>query len=239
MQDDLPYPDLYRVYEYSGAILKPMQGIDINLTLSPCAYSQNTLIEVWSEDGEPIDWAPSGKDQEQIIAHVEAISRDYAFPITYRAAVDHVVMSRVLESAETSDDACLVDFTNSTTIMVGGIRGLGFRKLCPKQLERNMNDADSPGGCLQMQAYIEGELHDMHHQGTVPAACLENYADFEEILEEVEDLIEAVIDLHHNEDRSLRTATLSVLSRDPETGCSLRSVYASCLMASEQTQVLQ
>lgn len=233
MNNDLPYPDLQQIYLYTGVILKPVQGQNFELTLTPCVFSQSVMLEVWNEDDEPVEWMPPAQDAERAIAHVAEIAREYAMPLACRAALDHVVVSRVLESAETTDTACLIDFTHSATITVGGMRGLGFRKLSAKELERNMEQAASPGGCLRMQAVVEGEVHEMHHKGTVPAASLENYADFEDILDDVEDLIEAVVDVHHNDDFSLHTATLSVLSRDPETGCSLRSVYASCLMSAE------
>jgi len=231
MKPELPKTDLKQVFEYTGAMLDLIANQNVYLSVAPAFGAHSPVLEVFDQDDQPLDFVPETENQEQILAHVDEIAKAYTAPISFRAAADHVVVSRVFESAETTDEICLVDFTTSATIVMGGIQGMGFRRACAHDLAKNMQAASGPEGFLRMQAVIEGVVHDMEHKATVSAAELDNYEDFESILDEVEDLIEAVVDVHHNEDRSLQTATLSVLSRDPETGHALRSIYASCLMS--------
>jgi len=231
MQPELPKTDLTRIFEYTGEFLKLVEGQNAYLSIAPGFVSDHAMLEILDEDDQPLDFVPETESEEEILAHVEEVAQAYAYPISCRAAADHVVVSRIFESAEATDELCFVDFTHSATIVMGGIQGMGFRRACAHELMKNMQAADGPEGFLRMQAVIEGVVHEMTHQATVSAAELDNFEDFESILDEVEDLIEAVVDVHHNEDRSLQTATLSVLSRDPETGHSLRSIYASYLVS--------
>ena len=231
MKPERPNTDLNRIFECSAEILKPFGDHNAYLSVAPSFVSGDTTLEILDEYDQPIDFMVNAECQEQILVHIDKVSSAFTFPIACRAAANHVVVSRLFKSAEATDEMCLVDFTSSATIVMGGIQGLDFRQACADELAKSMRAVSGSESLLHMQAIIEGVVHDMKHQATVSAAELDNFEDFESILDEVEDLIEAVVDVHHNEDRTLQTATLSVLSRDPETGHALRSIYASCLVS--------